>query len=151
MPVAPGTWGSLPPMIVFGLLGQCTVSALVISTVMMVLVFVGSMVCVCLAPGAIAATGKEDPGEVVADELAGQSVAYLVAPLVLSDGLTLYQIWLIALAGFLLFRVFDIVKPWPARQLEGLPKGWGILADDLMAGVYAAVALGAGVSLFISI
>lgn len=151
MPVAPGTWGSLPPMIVFGLLGQYTVSPLVISTVMMVLVFIGAAVCVCLAPSAIASTGNKDPGEVVADELAGQSVAYLVAPLVLSDSLAGHQIWLIALAGFLLFRLFDIVKPWPVRHLEGLPQGWGILADDLMAGVYAAVGLWGAVVLFISI
>jgi len=135
MPVAPGTWGSLPPMIVFGLLGQFAVSPLIIGGAMMGLVVLGSVLCVTLAPGAIAATGNKDPGEVVADELAGQSVCYLVAPLVLSDTLALHHIWFIALAGFLLFRLFDIFKPWPARQLEGLPQGWGILADDLIAGV----------------
>jgi phosphatidylglycerophosphatase A len=43
--------------------------------------------------------------------------------------------------GFLLFRLFDIFKPWPARRLEKLPKGWGILADDLLAGVYSGAAL----------
>jgi phosphatidylglycerophosphatase A len=148
MPIAPGTWGSLPPMIVFGVLGQLAVSPMVIVLVMMGLTVLGSVLCLALAPGAIAATGNKDPGEVVADELAGQSVCYLVAPLVLSDSLSVTHIWLLALAGFLCFRVFDIFKPWPARQLEGLPAGWGILADDLMAGVYAGIVLWGGVCLF---
>ncbi len=150
LPVAPGTWGSLPPLVVFGLLGQLAVSPMVIVFVMMALTVLGSVLCVALAPGAIAATGNKDPGEVVADELAGQSVCYLVAPLVLSDTPSLRHIWGVALAGFLLFRLFDIFKPWPARQLEGLPAGWGILADDLMAGVYAGLALCGGVCLFMS-
>ena len=147
MPIAPGTWGSLPPMIVFGLLGQLAVSPMVIVVVMMALAVLGSVLCVVLAPGAIAATGNKDPGEVVADELAGQSVCYLVAPLVLADSFSVAHIWVVALAGFLFFRIFDIFKPWPARQLEGLPAGWGILADDLMAGVYAGMALWGGVCL----
>ena len=150
LPIAPGTWGSLPPMIVFGLLGQLAVSPMVIVLVMLALTVLGSVVCVALAPGAIAATGNKDPGEVVADELAGQSVCYLVAPLVLSGTASLTHIWLLALAGFLLFRLFDIFKPWPARQMEGFPAGWGILADDLMAGVYAGAALWGGVYLLVS-
>lgn len=55
------------------------------------------------------------------------------------------EIWSISIAGFLLFRIFDIIKPWPANKLENLPAGWGILADDLAAGVYAAIALIVGV------
>jgi phosphatidylglycerophosphatase A len=124
---------------------------MILGTVMVVLMLLGSVVCVCLAPAAMAATGNKDPGEVVADELAGQSVCFLVAPWGLPDNLAVSQIWLIALAGFLLFRLFDIVKPWPVRQLEGLPQGWGILADDLMAGVYAGVVLWAGVFLLVAI
>jgi phosphatidylglycerophosphatase A len=148
LPIAPGTWGSLPPMVVFGVLGQLAVSPMGIVLVMLGLTVLGSVLCVALAPGAIAATGNKDPGEVVADELAGQSVCYLVAPLVISGTPSFTRIWLVALAGFLLFRLFDIFKPWPARQLEGLPAGWGILADDLMAGVYAGIALWGGVCLF---
>ncbi len=151
LPIAPGTWGSLPSMIVFGVLAQLAVSPMAIMFVMLTLTALGSLVCVALAPGAIAATGKEDPGEVVADELAGQSVCYLVAPLVISGTPSFAYAWLTAVAGFLLFRVFDIFKPWPARQLESLPAGWGILADDLMAGVYAAMALWGGVRLFVRI
>ncbi len=70
---------------------------------------------------------REDPGHVVIDEVAGQWIALIHSRVNLSH----------LLAGFLFFRLFDIVKPWPARQLEGLPAGWGIMFDDVAAGVYA--------------
>jgi undecaprenyl-diphosphatase len=101
----------------------------------------GSVVCVQFAPTVIAATGKKDPGEVVADELAGQAVTFLVGPLLALGAASTEQIWVAALAGFLLFRAFDIAKPWPIHKLEKLPEGWGILADDLLAGVFAAIGL----------
>jgi phosphatidylglycerophosphatase A len=72
-------------------------------------------------------SGREDPGHVVIDEVAGQWIALIHSRVNLSH----------LLAGFLFFRLFDIVKPWPARQLEGLPAGWGIMLDDVAAGVYA--------------
>jgi phosphatidylglycerophosphatase A len=72
-------------------------------------------------------SGGEDPGHVVIDEVAGQWIALIHSRVNLSH----------LLAGFLFFRLFDIVKPWPARQLEGLPGGWGIMLDDVAAGVYA--------------
>jgi len=50
------------------------------------------------------------------------------------------NVWLTAIVGFLLFRFFDILKPWPIHKLEKLPKGWGVLLDDLLAGVYAGIA-----------
>ena len=72
-------------------------------------------------------SGRQDPGHVVIDEVAGQWIALIHSRVNLSH----------LLAGFLFFRLFDIVKPWPARQLEGLPAGWGIMLDDVAAGVYA--------------
>jgi phosphatidylglycerophosphatase A len=72
-------------------------------------------------------SGREDPGHVVIDEVAGQWIALIHSRVNLSH----------LLAGFLFFRLFDIVKPWPARQLERLPAGWGIMFDDVAAGVYA--------------
>ena len=74
----------------------------------------------------------KDPQIVVIDEVLGQCVA-------LAGARTLTPITYIA--AFALFRLFDIWKPWPVRQLEALPAGWGINADDLMAGVYAALVL----------
>jgi len=71
LPVAPGTWGSLPAAIIFGLMWQLHASGISISIVMAALALAGSVVCVRFAPVVIRATGKGDPGEVVADELAG--------------------------------------------------------------------------------
>ena len=136
LPLAPGTWGSLPPMFVFALMCYFGASTVQISIVMAALVLAGSVVCVKFAPGIVAATGKIDPREVVADEFAGQAITFLAVGTVLAS-----QIWATAVLGFLLFRLFDIAKPWPIRKLEKLPKGWGILADDLLAGVYAGIAL----------
>jgi phosphatidylglycerophosphatase A len=101
-------------------------------------------------------SGTKDPQFVVIDEVAGQHLALLL-PLVpialphLTEHLDLstYAIfftlslvnWKYLLLGFVLFRVFDIWKPFPVRQLERLPGGWGIMADDWMAGIYAAILL----------
>lgn len=74
----------------------------------------------------------EDPGIVVVDEVLGQWLTLLGAS-------TLN--WKTFLAGFLLFRLFDIWKPWPIRRLENLPEGTGIVVDDLGAGVYGAIVL----------
>jgi phosphatidylglycerophosphatase A len=77
-------------------------------------------------------SGLKDPSQVVIDEVSGQSIALLFAP-VLN--------WKYALAGFILFRAFDILKPPPVRQLEMLPEGWGIMMDDVAAGVLALIVL----------
>ena len=141
LPVAPGTWGSVPVVIVFGLMCQFGISAGLISIVMAVLALFGSVICVKCAPAVIAATGKPDPREVVADEFAGQAVTFLAIPFLAIGAFSAGQIWAIAVLGFFLFRLFDVIKPWPIRKLEKLPAGWGILADDLLAGAYAAIAL----------
>ena len=70
--------------------------------------------------------GREDPGPVVIDEVAGQLLTLLLTGVGVGG----------AIVGFFLFRVLDIFKPWPARQLESLPGGLGIMADDLMVAVY---------------
>ncbi len=77
-------------------------------------------------------SAQKDPSCVVVDEVVGQWIT-------LAGASTLN--WKSWAAAFVLFRVFDIVKPWPARRLESLPGGWGIVADDVMAGVYAAVVM----------
>jgi phosphatidylglycerophosphatase A len=75
--------------------------------------------------------GKPDPGFVVIDEVAGQMIALIAAPVH----------WKYLLAGFILFRGFDITKPFPVRRLERLPGGIGIMMDDVGAGVYALILL----------
>lgn len=150
LPVAPGTWGSLPPAIVFGLMCHFRVSPAIVSIVTATLMLAGSFVCVMFAPAAIAATGKDDPGEVVADELAGQAVTFLVSPFLALGTASAGQVWTVTAAGVVLFRVFDIAKPWPIRIFEKFPKGWGILADDLVAGLFAWTVLQILIKLFIA-
>jgi phosphatidylglycerophosphatase A len=76
-------------------------------------------------------SGREDPGFVVIDEVAGQMIALIGLPLS----------WNYLLASFILFRSFDIVKPFPLRRLENLPEGTGIMMDDVGAGLYALILL----------
>ena len=85
--------------------------------------------------------GNEDPSEAVVDEIMGQLVTFCFIPF----GLT----WPFILAGFLLFRLFDIWKPYPIRDLEVLPGGLGICADDIVAGVYAGICLAAGYAVYL--
>jgi phosphatidylglycerophosphatase A len=138
LPLAPGSWGSLPPAILFGLLMYAGAPAAA-TAVMAVLLVVGCVACVLYAPASVVATGRNDPGEIVMDEFAGQALTFLIIPLVAARGLCGWECVVLAGVGFLAFRVIDIVKPWPIRKLECLPAGWGILADDLAAGVCSAI------------
>ncbi len=140
-PFAPGSWASLVPMFSFVLLAYFNDSVLLLSIIMASMVVVGSIICVKLAPDIISRTGRDDPREVVADELAGQALTFLIACPLIGRVLAAQQIWSVAISGFLLFRLFDIAKPFPVGRAERLPKGWGILADDLLAAVYAGVFL----------
>ncbi len=96
-----------------------------------------SATCLIAAIGTLAAAPasrsyrSEDPAQVVIDEVAGQLAAWLFLPVTLT--------WVVA--GFLLFRLFDIWKPFPIRRIERIPHGVGIMADDLAAGIYANLVL----------
>ncbi|HEX5423508.1 MAG TPA: phosphatidylglycerophosphatase A [Candidatus Acidoferrales bacterium] len=81
--------------------------------------------------------GRKDPQNVVIDEVSGQMIAFFS---LLTPG-PIPHYWKYLLLGFILFRVFDIWKPFPARQAESLPGGWGIMADDWIAGIYAGLGL----------
>jgi phosphatidylglycerophosphatase A len=126
----PGTWGSLAAALLWWLLA----SHLPPSGRLPVLVL---LIVITVAAGIPAATleargcGRKDPSHVVIDEVAGQLVTFLACPI----------LWQALLAGFILFRVFDIVKPPPVRSLERLPEGTGIVVDDLGAGLYALIGL----------
>ncbi len=89
------------------------------------------------ARGAEQQWGRKDPGQVVVDETAGFLVATLALP---PTGVML-------VASFFVFRLMDIVKPWPARRLESLPGSWGIMLDDIMAGIYANLVVQAAIYL----
>jgi len=141
LPVAPGSWGSLPPAIAFGLVYYFGGPDLLAFLVMLALFISGSVVCLKFSDAAVAATGKEDPNEVVADEIAGQSLTFMILIFAIHGIPTAHQVIIVTGLGYFLFRLFDTVKPWPSYRLEELHGGCGILADDLMAGVDAGLAL----------
>ncbi|RKY05861.1 MAG: phosphatidylglycerophosphatase A, partial [Planctomycetota bacterium] len=116
LPIAPGTWGSLPPVAIYAALG-CLHPA-VNAVVMAALAIVASWVCIRYAPAVIAATGKKDPGLIVADEVAGQAITMLIIAFLAPN-----NICHTAALGFVLFRLFDILKPRPCKRLEKLPAG----------------------------
>lgn len=91
-----------------------------------------SVLNITMAPWAIREFGDKDPSRFVLDEAAGICLTILLLP-----ARTGWEAGITLAAAFLAFRVFDISKPPPARQLESLPKGWGILMDDLAAAIYA--------------
>ena len=134
---APGTWGSLPPCALAALLVLLDVEPSVSLGALAVVFVLSCAACVVWGRYAETRFGRKDAAEVVADETAG--VCLPVAPALLSDG-TVIAIFAQIAWAFVLFRVFDIIKPSPARELEKLPHGWGVLIDDLVAGLYALIA-----------
>jgi len=158
MPIAPGTWGSAVGVGVFLVLRWLMLefihrvglsrNLLLLNPGVHFLALQLIVITIVTLAGIWAASRterllqKKDPGKVVIDEVAGQLIALLPVPLVASGP---WRVWIIA--GFFLFRAFDIVKPYPVRRLEALPSGLGIVADDLAAGAYAAVVLSILISL----
>ena len=122
----PGTWGSVATVILWALAcSRIPVADRLWATIIAaaIVTLVGIPAATLVARGA----GLKDPQFVVIDEVAGQLVALIAVPLV----------WKTFLAGLILFRVFDMWKPFPIRRLERLPEGAGIVVDDLGAGLYA--------------
>ena len=120
LPIAPGTWGSLAAVIGWWLWLQYLdplVFIVLIITIFTIGVFATNII--------IDHTGEKDPSRIVIDEVAGQWLGLLMLP----DG-ALY-----IAAAFILFRLLDITKLWPIRQLEKFPKGWGVMLDDMLAGI----------------
>jgi phosphatidylglycerophosphatase A len=133
-PVAPGTMGSLAASAVLVAIDLVLKSPtfLIWQLVLLCGLLLASALAVLLGPWAIAYFGRKDPGPFVLDEVAGICLTNLFLPIYPGGR----QAWVIGLA-FVAFRLFDVTKPPPARQLEKLPAGWGILLDDLAAAVYA--------------
>lgn len=139
-PLAPGTMGSLVIALVFFLLPPYLTIALQVSLLVILFAVAVWSAQQMAAAHRQATPGKIDPQEVVIDEVIGMAVALAFVPL---------RLHTIAL-GFLLFRIFDVAKPFPVRRLEKLPGGWGIVMDDVMAGVYANVVLRIMLKYFLS-
>jgi len=136
-PVAPGTAGSILPVVVAIGLVLIGAGQGVVDLVLIVLAVLASIACVAIGRDAEGAWGK-DPGCVVADEVAGQAVTLVLLPWrAMTEPGAISSNLLLAGAAFLLFRLLDVIKPPPIGSLQRLPHGWGILADDLAAGVVA--------------
>ena len=147
LPLTPGTWGSLLGILLgwialhaagwgFSLVASPALNFGIIELIFTVIV---SVLGVWAATRASNYALKHDPQFIVVDEVAGQLISYLG----LATTRTFGTSWKYLLFGFVAFRLLDVWKPAPARQAESLPDGWGIMADDWMAGVYAAILLGA--------
>lgn len=120
---APGTVGSLwGPPLAWGM-QEAGLSGWSWAAAALLLAVAGVPLC----GRACSLLGRKDPGSVVYDEIAAFPVVFALTPVTL----------LSSVLGFGLFRLFDIVKPWPIRRFERLPGGWGVMADDLIAGIFA--------------
>ena len=126
VPVAPGTFGSAAGLVVLAAVRWSGSPALEV-TVIILLFAVG----VWSANAAERHFGGVDPAPVILDEVVGMLITLAFLPVNITG----------AIVGFLLFRLFDVVKPWPANRLEALHGGLGVMADDAMAGVYGNVAM----------
>lgn len=126
VPPAPGTLASLTAALLYKFFLH-SLSWPVYAALILVLFVVGVRAASVYAR----ALGQKDPGTIVIDEVCGQLITYILVP----------GLWVNVAVGFFFFRVFDVIKPYPIRKLENLPRGWGIMADDVLAGVYSAVLL----------
>ncbi len=137
---APGTWGSVAGLLYYtvffldrlGLTGTLVLSA------------IGSYLAVAICGEAEFRLGRKDPGEVILDEFVAMPLCFLGWPSLLGP----LPPWAVLLAGFGLFRFFDILKPLGINKLQDLPAGWGIVVDDLAAALAACATLHLGVWLW---
>ncbi|HEX6278387.1 MAG TPA: phosphatidylglycerophosphatase A [Pyrinomonadaceae bacterium] len=150
LPLAPGTWGSLvgaglylivDHLVAFFALGfRSNISELGwnpflawVHSIVLILFLLLTLLGIWAAGRATELLGNSDPSEAVVDEVIGQLIVFLFVPFGVG--------WVFVIAGFLLFRIFDIWKPYPIDYLQVLPGGIGVCADDILAGVYAGVCL----------
>jgi phosphatidylglycerophosphatase A len=142
-PLAPGTCGSVVGVGIYLLVRQASARVFAFATArggsdesfrttfMLLLIAILASVGVWAASRVEKLLGRKDPGAVVVDEVVGQMIAFVFVPF--NAG-----VWTI-ITGFVAFRLFDIWKPYPIRRLEALKGGLGIMADDVLAGIYAAI------------
>jgi phosphatidylglycerophosphatase A len=121
-PVAPGTFGSAAGLLVFFAIRSTQSMALELAAI-------AAIFAIGLWAGTVAEHhfGGVDPGPVVLDEVFGMLITLALLPVNVAG----------AVAGFFVFRVFDVIKPWPSARFERLPGGLGVMADDGMAAIYA--------------
>ncbi len=156
IPLAPGTWGSLLGVGIYAAVRVLSLQTSLLApsrgwtdlqlqawqtTIELVVLIALVGIGVWAATKAEPLLGRKDPGAVVIDEVAGQLVTFLFVPYTL-------PLWMIPV-GFVLFRGFDIWKPYPIRRIESLESGLGVMADDLIAGVYAGTVMSLILSIYL--
>ncbi|MGA2652787.1 MAG: phosphatidylglycerophosphatase A [Terracidiphilus sp.] len=124
----PGTWGSVATVLLWAAFAWSThPSPHILAYGLFLLIVFSFFLGIPAATIVARESGRKDPQFVVIDEVAGQAITLLFCP----------PDWIHGLICLVLFRLFDITKPFPVRQLENLPEGWGIVLDDVAAGLYA--------------
>ena len=132
---APGTWGSLAGLLYFAVFFQrAPIGAILVATA------IGGYLAVGICGEAEVRMRKRDPGEIVLDEVVAIPLCFLGWRTLLGIG----PVWALLIAGFALFRLFDILKPFGIARLQSLPAGWGVVADDLAAALAACATLHIG-------
>ncbi|NQU26769.1 MAG: phosphatidylglycerophosphatase A [Candidatus Marinimicrobia bacterium] len=127
IPGAPGTWGSMAAVLVWLILPEQMLSVFIFSGLLIFLAVIGIWASQLVE----SERGTTDPSDIIIDEWVGQWIALLALP----------QTWVSVVIALVFFRIFDIAKPWPIDNLQKLPGGWGIMVDDIVAGI---IALGLG-------
>lgn len=134
LPKAPGTWGSL-----LALLAAEGLAARYGAAGVAALAAASAALCVPTSPRVAALRGRKDPPEVVIDEVAGQALALALLHAALPAAAAPSLRWGLVALAFGVFRLLDIRKPWVIDRVQGLPGGWGVVADDLLAGLAAGI------------
>jgi phosphatidylglycerophosphatase A len=158
MPIASGTWGSMVGVGIYLLAHEASERFTVwckanhlsnallessLASFTLIFLIVLFLIGVWAATRVEKMTGKKDPGIVIIDEIVGQLVTFLFVPHKMG--------WWVVITGFLMFRLFDIWKPYPTYKFESLPLGLGTMSDDAMAGFYAAVVMSLLCSIYLSL
>lgn len=147
-PIAPGTWGSLVGLLIaYGLIAAFKQNVALLQNLLIVVSVVLAWVGIWAGTRAESVFGKKDSGQIVIDEVCGQVITFVfIAPFLPLIGKFggQWQWWLIP--GFLLFRAFDIFKPFPINGLQSLTGGVGVMMDDVIAGIYAAALMSLALS-----
>lgn len=133
-PVAPGTFGTAAALLIYYVLPVPSASPIFLSIILL------GLIIGIWATGILSTDNDPDPGKVVWDEYVGLWITCFLLP----------KTWGWLICAFFLFRIFDILKPWPIRRVESLPKGWGIMLDDVLAGIYGSLCINITQILFLS-
>ena len=125
VPVAPGTFGTAAALLIYYVLPVPSASPIFLSIILL------GLIIGIWATGILSTDNDPDPGKVVWDEYVGLWITCFLLP----------KTWEWLIPAFFIFRILDILKPWPIRRIESLPKGWGIMLDDVLAAIYANLAI----------